>query len=93
MDGEYPNIFEEKIVKARKEHTCCECQNKIFKNEVYSKVKGHWTDGGWQEFKTCIKCIEIRHEVSSQEWGIPAFGNLADWAYEAGISMPENKHE
>ena len=89
MDGEYPNVFKNKKLKANKEHVCIECQTPIFKGGHYFMAKGHWSDSGWQTFKTCVKCEDIRQEVSSQEWGVPAFGNLAEWAQEAGIEMPE----
>jgi hypothetical protein len=48
-----------RVRKARKEHTCCECDLKIQPGQSYEVISGVW-DGQPQEFKTCLSCMQIR---------------------------------
>lgn len=61
-DGDAPEFLTEKIVKARKEHKCCECGEKINKGEQYEKVIGKW-DSGIDTIKTCLVCKTIREDL------------------------------
>lgn len=57
--GEMLDCVVEKIKTARKEHTCCECLEKIQRGEKYEYISGIW-DGHWQAYKTCLDCKSLR---------------------------------
>ena len=61
VDCEWPELFHEKIVTARKDHRCCECHETIGAGEKYEHVRGMW-DGVFSTYKTCIPCQSIRKE-------------------------------
>lgn len=54
-----PSLFTEKILKARKQHKCCECKEVIQPGESYERVKGLW-EGVWQKYDTCMHCLSLR---------------------------------
>lgn len=86
MDGELPRVFSDSVVKARKEHTCYECQRTINKGRKYHLSKGNW-DGEWYTFKTCMPCHDLRTNLEDHgEWA--PFGYLGEWAYEADEPFP-----
>ena len=58
-NGDAPLIHKAKIVKARKDHQCCECYKKIIPGEKYEYVKGKW-NFGFAVHKTCLDCKSIR---------------------------------
>lgn len=64
-DCELPELYDERYVKARKKHTCCECKHPIFPGEEYQKVKGLW-DGEFATFKTCSCCAKKRCALSDE---------------------------
>jgi hypothetical protein len=86
MSGELPRISEDLYPKANKEHKCCECDRIINVGEKYHLCKGNW-EGKWLKFKTCYECNELRHELQYDNEFAP-FGNLYEWAGEAGIEFP-----
>lgn len=60
------SVCTEKIVTARKIHTCDECLRKIKPGEKYENVKGCW-DGEWATFHICLDCKSIR-DVFFESW-------------------------
>jgi hypothetical protein len=88
MSVDFPSVFSEKVRKAHRQHKCCECQGIIKMGENYHLDKGCW-DGKWAEFKTCMECDDLRHEPHSlyRDDEGPAYGELREWANEAGISI------
>jgi len=58
----HPSLYAEKLVKARKECTCCECRDKIPIGSEYEYVSGLW-NGHFDSFRTCIVCKEIRDKI------------------------------
>ena len=70
-----PKLFQEKIVTARKQHTCCECGSEIDPGEKYQRCSGKWEDFGFDTFHTCIVCSRIRATALDDEPCI-AFGCL-----------------
>jgi hypothetical protein len=88
MDGDMPDVFNNDRVKANKEHICFECKRPIIKGNYYWRAKGHWPDSGWQTFKVCEDCDEMRHELSDADFGYASFGDLQEWAQEVGASFP-----
>ncbi len=81
-----PSVFSENTRKARRGHKCCECRRVIKTGEEYRLFKGCW-EGKWAEYKMCLDCDELRHELQDGEGG-PPFGDLAEWAFEAGVEFP-----
>jgi len=57
-----PKLFKEKIVKARKQHKCSECDADIQPGERYENASGVW-DGEFSTHKTCSICCEIRNAL------------------------------
>jgi len=53
------DFMSQKIVKARKQHKCCECYRDIYPDEKYEYVSGVW-EGNFDVYKTCIDCTSIR---------------------------------
>lgn len=58
VDGSI-DFVSDKIVKARKQHKCCECGDTIEPGTTYEKTVGVW-DREFSTFKTCEACVEIR---------------------------------
>src|SRR5271167_465512 len=57
-DGEYCDVSEHKIVKARKPHKCLECDRTIAAGDDYERIKQLY-DGGWSTWEVCLICSEI----------------------------------
>lgn len=73
-DYDPADVYSEKIRKARKKHTCCECGEDIHTGEKYEDVSGLW-EGHWESFKTCLPCLRIRRDVCCSSW---LFGELRE---------------
>jgi hypothetical protein len=86
MNGEQPRVSESKVRKARQLHFCYECQRMIKVGDTYNVIKGNW-EGKWYKFKTCLSCAELRNELE-YDGELAPFGNLYEWAAEAGIEFP-----
>ncbi len=56
-DGEQATFYQERIVKARKPHTCYECRETIPIGARYEYVCGRWDDFAHYHF--CLTCAEI----------------------------------
>ena len=80
-----PSVFREKIVKAEKQHKCCECYRMIRPGEKYHYVFGIW-EGLSDTFHTCRNCMWDRCRVRTIEdmegcrgaEREPPFGSLRD---------------
>lgn len=88
-DLDMPSVFSDTVRKAHKKHKCCECWRIIKAGEKYHLAKGCW-EGKWNEFKTCVECDELREEIryDYRDDEGPAFGELGEWAREAGMEFP-----
>ena len=73
---EGPSVFREKIVKARKEHKCCECGATINKGDEYEYTFGVW-EGEASSFHTCEKCSDLRASLTELGFCI-TYGDLHD---------------
>ena len=58
-DYGYAEFATDKIVTARKQHKCDECNRTIEKGERYERVTGKW-DGEFYTFRTCSDCLSLR---------------------------------
>jgi len=65
-----PSILREKLVKARKQHKCCECGNTIEIGDEYEYVFGVW-DGESSQFHTCEKCSDLRASLQAVGFCVP----------------------
>lgn len=75
-----------RIVTAAKPHTCCECYEAITIGARYELYKALW-DGRWDQFKTCLSCVEIRnHFACTSGW---TFGEV--WANLEESFFPDMK--
>jgi len=73
-DGERPDLYEERVIKARKDHRCYECSGVIPKGEHYNRAKGMW-DGEFSSFATCGDCKAMWCDLGCTCW---VFGSLRD---------------
>lgn len=53
-----PTVFNESKRKAKKQHTCCECNRDILEGESYFLLQGLWHKQ-WRNYKQCVDCHEI----------------------------------
>jgi hypothetical protein len=60
-------LLTDKTVQARKKHRCCECGAEILPGKKYHYEAGVNGDG-FQAFKTCLGCKEIRDRLMSCGW-------------------------
>lgn len=58
MDYDPPQLYNEKLAKAKEEHSCCECGKKIQPEDQYVYISGKW-EGRFNVFKMCVVCKEI----------------------------------
>lgn len=69
-DLDRPEVWEEAKRKARKQHTCCECDHPINPGAEHLWMKGLWK-WGWCTYKMCLECeavakaadVERCHEI------------------------------
>lgn len=72
-DSDGPSCFTSVTPKARKEHVCDECREKIPVGDRYEKASGIW-DGRPDSFKTCLACVDVRdHFACNGGW---TYGDL-----------------
>lgn len=60
------SMYREDYRKARKQHTCCECQMPILPGERYQEVFGIW-DGDAALHRTCAVCQWFRERLIEAE--------------------------
>ena len=73
-----PEFESTSIVKARKNHSCCECAGVIVVGSQYERVVGKW-DEDISVYKTCLPCAEIRQAFCCDGW---VYGQLWNDAIE-----------
>lgn len=79
-----PSVYEVQLRRARKDHTCYECQGIIKVKELY-----HYHHGIWDKpanFKVCSDCEQFRLELMvdmMQRDEAFAFGGLFDEVFES----------
>jgi hypothetical protein len=55
---EYPDVYVSEWHRARKQHKCCACDEKILPRERYHFLK-HLFEGIWEDWKHCARCWAI----------------------------------
>ena len=84
-DYDAPKLYEEKIVKARKEHKCSECCEVIMIGDRYMLHVGLWDDH-WSKYKTCPGCMEIIADARKEDSDFAyAFSQLFTCLSEADL--------
>lgn len=73
-DCDWPEIYREKHVLAKKHHTCTECRGHILPSEPYKYVFGKW-NGSVSIFKICVHC-QVPQKWLEVECGGYLFGEL-----------------
>jgi len=73
--------FEQRNVRARKTHRCCECrQRRILPGSVHVVISGVWADSGPDRFRFCLRCWRVRQaliaELNKVHECAPCFGEL-----------------
>ncbi len=74
-DDDFPEVHNEKIVSARKQHKCAECGAPIEIGQKYEYVFGVW-EGEPDTFKTCLDCVSARTEFFCDGW---PYGQVWDY--------------
>jgi hypothetical protein len=85
-DEEYV-LSNETLRRARKEHECGECRDKIKPGDLYENHKGLY-DGAWDEHKTCARCLNIREDYfHGWFWGmmVEMFEDAHGFDYRKGL--------
>lgn len=78
-DCDLPDVYVERMVVARKQYGCVECQHRIFPGEKYQRIKGLW-GGEWATYSTCECCARARCALADElDFGeCVAIGSLAE---------------
>ena len=91
MCDNIPAVYISKLVKARKNHQCCECQKAIAPGDHYLKAKGLW-EGEWSMFATCASCQKLWDYLEWMGWECPSHGELRDVIFSQGLVADSNPH-
>ncbi len=77
-----PKCMIQKIIKARKEHKCCECRTSILPKQDYSYTSGIWDDGPLS-FRQCLNCHNIfQAAISASDYNeAPCYEDLKEWFF------------
>lgn len=90
---EYPEFYDERVVKARKLHKCCECHIPIPIGVEYQRIVGKW-DGQLSTFKTCMQCAAARKHIQDSDRVVIPYGELDAYRKErdnyGGTDIPSN---
>jgi len=85
--GEMEQASGETRQKARKEHKCCECGNKIHAGNYYFRISILF-DGEWSHYKQCENCNEI-FDIATQAGVCPYVDNLFNCIKEVWFDIEE----
>jgi len=79
-----PEFIVERTRKARKEHTCCACDEVVRRGERYVALSGCW-DGNVESFKQCMRC----HAIMQGLYGVVDHGDGVDIQLDCGADPLE----
>lgn len=60
-DGEPAKLFDQRTIRVRKAHVCCECGDEIKKGDECQLTKGLWGTE-FEQFYTCKVCARVRRD-------------------------------
>lgn len=79
FDGDPVEWSATRIVKARKEHKCCECRDVIRVGERHELIVLK-LDGQFNQQRTCAFCAAERDRIAAEHPDLPpVYGELACW--------------
>jgi hypothetical protein len=62
-DSDPARVYNVKMVRAVKEHTCDECRRTIYPREQYESVSALYDSDRWFACKTCAHCVAAREWI------------------------------
>ena len=75
-DSELPAFMDQRFLKARCPHSCCECSSVIEIGHSYHRYAGKW-DGAFCTYKVCVGCQQMREDIEKNGCSV-AFGCLQE---------------
>lgn len=84
-----PTLFRENTRTARKDHTCCECNDRIKKGRKYIDLNGLWEDE-WHAYKMCSFCHQTMLDSMDilSSYDAPNIGELWVTLSDSDIAQP-----
>ncbi len=91
VDYDEPRFYSERVVRARKQHRCCDCYRRIAPGTEYMRCSGMW-DVYVSTHHRCLDCVELAEAVAALgcSW---AFGNLHEDAKAAASPWGGHRHD
>lgn len=85
----YPEVFSNRLVKARKPYKCCECGSDIAAGEKYHSIFGVW-DHDPGSYRVCADCEVVREwllklDLPDADCCLGTYGNLHCELVEFGL--------
>ena len=77
-DGPQAEVFNARVVTARKKHKCGECGREILPGEKYETASGKWDDS-FETYKTCADCLSVRDAFFCEDY---AYGGIWEILWE-----------
>lgn len=88
-EGPPPAFLQETYIKkARKEHRCDECNEKIKPNLPYKRIVGSW-DGVFQQINQCQLCYRVWDDLVEADF-CPDYGGLWEFIWSEFEEANEN---
>lgn len=75
--GGYSTLWNEKRVRVRKEHRCCECEATIALGEQAGKFDELY-DGSWSTWYRCAACLVLAELVATLNGECPLMEGLSE---------------
>lgn len=77
--GEYADLWSEKMVTARKDHSCIEaCGGKVKAGEEYGRAS-YLYDGSWDSIARCHSCVILAEMVGTVHGECAQWGHLDEY--------------
>ena len=83
-----PDVWLERFIRARAEHTCAACCTIITRGELYHQTRSLY-DGGWTVVKRCARCQAIFELLSCKVRELPG-DQCCDPRLDCGHTYQEN---
>jgi hypothetical protein len=81
-------ITERLTPKARKQHTCCECNGAIEPGEVHELITAH-KEGAWIRPRSHMVCAILREDVRGVAKGPVPLGEVYQKVSELGLTVED----
>ena len=88
-DYDLPSVYSPRMVVAKKQYNCCECNGYILRGESHQYLFAIW-DGNPSQLRTCLRCVDVWNFV---EGNIPCACLIHGSLFEtAGYVIEEVYH-